>query len=159
LLSEDDVDEYILTYDVDAAAVGSVDIPKDRQRASTPRGSRSSSSQLASSPDGKLSFVATHQCTVSVWVLSSGGSWAWQVEIDMMVEWGPLLGPKPWMDHRLELESFGDQRSGAVFLQIDGVFFALNMETGATSQTSLTRETGIPYEVDLASRLASMKSF
>jgi len=59
LLSEDDVSEYILTYDVDAAAVGAVDIPKNRQRASTPRGSRSSSSQLASSPDGKLSFVAS----------------------------------------------------------------------------------------------------
>ena len=78
----------------------------------------------------------------------------------MMEEWGPLLGLKAWMDPRVELESFlGDQRSGAVFLQIDGVFFVFNMETGATSQTSLTRETGIPYEVDLASRLASMKSF
>jgi hypothetical protein len=56
------------------------------------------------------------------------------VEIYMMAEWGPLLGPKPWMDHRVELESFGDQRSGAVFLQIDGVFFALNMETGRRGQ-------------------------
>jgi hypothetical protein len=58
LLSKDDVGEYILAYNMNAAAVGLVHIPKDRQRASTTRGSRSSPSQLASSPDGKLSFVA-----------------------------------------------------------------------------------------------------
>jgi hypothetical protein len=58
LLSEDDVSEYILAYDMNAAAVGLVYIPKGRQRASTTRGSRSSPSRLASSPDGKLSFVA-----------------------------------------------------------------------------------------------------
>jgi hypothetical protein len=58
LLSKDDIGEYILAYDMNAATVGLVHIPKDCQRASTTRGSKSPPSRLASSPDGKLSFVA-----------------------------------------------------------------------------------------------------
>jgi hypothetical protein len=53
------------------------------------------------------------------------------------------------MDHRVELESFfGDRRSGGVLLR-----FVLDMETGATCPTRVGGQTGIPYEVDLASRL------
>jgi hypothetical protein len=52
----DDVGEYILASDMNAATVGLVHIPKDCQRASTTRRSRSPPSRLASSLDGKLSF-------------------------------------------------------------------------------------------------------
>jgi hypothetical protein len=150
--------EYILTYDVNAAAVGSVDVPKDRRRPD-PQREPAMPSRLASSPDGKLSFVVADHCEVFVWVLSEGGSWARHVQIHMRAErGGPMLQPWIWMDHRVELESFfGDRRSGGVLLRFDGVRFVLDMETGAT--TCLGGEAGIPYEVDLASRLASMKSF
>jgi hypothetical protein len=64
------------------------------------------------------------------------------------------------MDHRVELESFiVDRRRGAVLLRFGGVRFVLDMETGATCTTRVGGQTGILYEVDLASRLASMKSF
>jgi hypothetical protein len=106
LLSEDDVSEYILNYDTNAADVGLVHIPEDHQRASTRRGSRSSPSQLASSPAKKLSFVAMDQYAVSV----SPGSIIRRLlgagrgdRRHMMAKWWPLLGLKPWMDHRLEL--------------------------------------------------------
>jgi hypothetical protein len=99
LLSKDDVGEYILAYDMNAAAVGLVHISKDYQRASTTRGSRSPPSRLASSPDGKLSFVARR-------LLGK----AHGDRRHMMVQRGPLLGLKLGMDHRLELRRSEERR-------------------------------------------------
>ena len=109
VLKADDAGEYILTYDVNTATVGSIDLPNLEGSSS------SGSSQLAASPDGKLSFIAVDQLLVSIWVLSTGGSWARHAVVDM---------------------------------------------ESKTSQTLDVDElTGAPYEVDLASRLSSMKAF
>ncbi|CAN6280672.1 unnamed protein product [Urochloa humidicola] len=65
----------------------------------------------------------------------------------------------------LKLVRFGDQRSGAVFLRFGGIqdelLYGIDMETKAEFFTTFheNEKTGIPYEVDLASRLSSMKAF
>jgi hypothetical protein len=46
------------------------------------------------------------------------------------------------------LESFGDQRSGVMFLLFHGNFVLLDMKTAATSMTCLGGETGIRYKVE-----------
>ena len=91
-LKTDAAGEYILTYDVNTATVGSIDLPNDRQRANLEGSSSSGSSQLVASPDGKLSFIAVDQLVVSIWVLSSGGSWARHAVVDMEMEATLVLG-------------------------------------------------------------------
>ncbi|KAL6636563.1 hypothetical protein ACP70R_024135 [Stipagrostis hirtigluma subsp. patula] len=152
-----DVREYILTYDVMTGTAGSIDLPMDRGDASS---RRPRSSQLASSPDGKLTFLAADLFTVSAWVMS-GNQWARHAEVDVST-WWPF---EMWEEcHGLELLSLGDQRSGTVFLQTDGggtnELVKLDMETKLERKTGFMtwiEKSGIPYEVDLASRLSSMK--
>ncbi|CAL4945316.1 unnamed protein product [Urochloa decumbens] len=155
-----DVGEYILTYDVSTGTAGSVDLPEHHQVANNLRGTTGSQSQLVASPDGKLSLVVTDKLVVSIWVLSEGGgSWARHAVVDMEASWTLPA----WEDeHGLELVSFGDQRTGAVFLRFRGVqdvLYAIDMETKADFFQFFEEKTGIPYEVDLASRLSSMKAF
>ena len=156
-LKTDAAGEYILTYDVNTATVGSIDLPNLE-------GSSSSGSKLASSPDGKLSFIAVDQLLVSIWVLSTGGSWARHAVVDMEMEATLVLGP--WEEERgIKLASFGDQRSGFVLFRLLGVdqtLYGIDMETKSkTFQTlDVDEDTAlVPYEVDLASRLSSMKAF
>ncbi|CAL4945307.1 unnamed protein product [Urochloa decumbens] len=152
--------EYILTYDVNTATVGSIDLPYGYQHASL-EGS-GSSSQLASSPDGKLSLIVVdHQTTVSIWVLSSGGGscWARHWEVDMVAEWDFFHS---WGARALQSASFGDQRSGVVFLRIGGAqgrLCGVDMEDKTTFLKFFEEKTGIPCEVDLAYRLSSMKVY
>ncbi|CAL4919987.1 unnamed protein product [Urochloa decumbens] len=149
-----DAGEYILTYDVGTGTAGSVDLPEHRQVAG-------SQSQLVSSPEGKLSLVVTDKLVVSIWVLSSpgGSSWERHAVVDMEASW--VL--PAWDDHPgLELVSFGDQRSGAVFLRFCGIqdeLYVIDMETKEEFFRFFREKKGIPYEVDLASRLSSMKDF
>jgi len=164
VLKADDAGEYILTYDVNTATVGSIDLPNDRQRANLEGSSSSGSSQLAASPDGKLSFIAVDQLVVSIWVLSSGGSWARHAVVDMEVEATMVL--EPWEEERgIKLASFGDQRSGVVLLRLLGVdqtLYGIDMETKSKTFRTLDVDEDtalVPYEVDLASRLSSMKAF
>ncbi|TVU43987.1 hypothetical protein EJB05_03409, partial [Eragrostis curvula] len=155
--------QYILTYDVATATAGSIDLPNDRRVANA------SGSKLGSSPDGKkLSLTAvTDRFVVSVWVLSSSGGhqWARQLEIDTTKLWTAAAEEGA---RGVKLESFGDQRSGKVFLRIgdhSNSFLVLDMETGRTSMRWLVKNLPgpgtipFPYEVDLASRLSSMKAF
>ncbi|CAL4936919.1 unnamed protein product [Urochloa decumbens] len=154
--------KYILTYDVKAATVGSVDLPDDWRRGNDVRGF--TRSQLLASPDGtKLSFIGVDRLVLSIWVLasSSGGSWALHAVVDMKA-WPWDF--QPWEERRIRLANFGDQRSGVVFLRCgvdQGLLYGLDMEKKATyyQTLDLDEDTGIPYEVDLASRLSSMKAF
>ncbi|CAL4936920.1 unnamed protein product [Urochloa decumbens] len=156
--------EYILTYDVNTATVGSIDLPYGYQHAghcAILEGS-GSSSQLASSPDGKLSLIVVdHQATVSIWVLSSGGGSCWvrHWEVDMVAEWDFFHS---WGVRALQSASFGDQRTGVVFLRIGGAqgrLCGVDMEDKTTFLNFFEEKTGIPCEVDLASRLSSMKAY
>nr|TKV90329.1 hypothetical protein SEVIR_9G021200v2 [Setaria viridis] len=116
-----EVREYILTYDVSTDTAGSVDLPVHRQVPNL--WASGSQSQLASSPDGKLSLIVTDKLVVSIWVLS-GSSWARQTVVDMEATWRG--------EHGLELVSFGDQRSGAVFVRFSGMqdgLYGIEVET------------------------------
>ncbi|CAN6291198.1 unnamed protein product [Urochloa humidicola] len=157
-----DVGEYILTYDVSTGTPGSVDLPAEHGNL---RGTRSQC-QLVSSPDGKLSLVVTDKLVVSIWVLSEGGgSWARHAVVDMEAPWWLPAWDEDEPPELLKLVRFGDQRSGAVFLRFDGIqdelLYGIDMETKAEFFTTFheNEKTGIPYEVDLASRLSSMKAF
>ncbi|KAF8708706.1 hypothetical protein HU200_030088 [Digitaria exilis] len=152
-----DVGEYILTYDVGAATVGSVDIPEHRRVPNL-----RSYSQLGSSPDGKLSLLVADQLMVSVWVLSGGGYWSRHAEVDM-IPWCLSLVPQPQDDDHGEvvLGSLGDQSRAVLWRLVVGgreFCFLLDMETKETRLDWAERK-GIPCEVDLASRLSSMKFF
>ncbi|KAF8757435.1 hypothetical protein HU200_010955 [Digitaria exilis] len=124
-----DVGEYILTYDVGAGTAGSVDIPEHRRVPNL-----RSYSQLGSSPDGKLSLLVADQLMVS---------------------------PQDDDHGEVVLGSLGDQsRAVGWRLAVGGreFCFLLDMETKETRLDWAERK-GIPCEVDLASRLSSMKAF
>lgn len=73
-------------------------------------------SQLMGSSAQKLSFVATGGSVLSVWVLSpaQGQGWERHAEVDMAACFTMLELHE--QARGVELESFGHQRSGAVFV-------------------------------------------
>ncbi|TVU43965.1 hypothetical protein EJB05_03387, partial [Eragrostis curvula] len=155
-----DVREYILTYDINSSTAGSIDLPQERQVAANTRGS--GSLLAGSSRDGKLRFLATNGFVVSVWVLApEGGGWARHAQVDMEAIWS--LSEFHPEARGVYLENFGDQRSGAVFLRVGDdpeTLCSFDVEAEEPRHVmSWFEKSGVPYEVDFASRLASMKAF
>ncbi|TVU32285.1 hypothetical protein EJB05_24009, partial [Eragrostis curvula] len=73
-----------------------------------------------------------------------------------------LMIRKEWDDHAIELESSGDQRSGVVLLRLSGPggrneLLVLDMETMKTRWVG--NVSGLPFEVNLTSRVTAMKAF
>ncbi|TVU32284.1 hypothetical protein EJB05_24008, partial [Eragrostis curvula] len=122
----------ILTYNISTATTGLIRLPVDANY-------RVSDSCLGSSPDGKLCLFTMDGHTLSIWLLSEspGGAWMWRAVVDMKVTLRSLLSLKEWDNHWIVLESYGDQRSGAVLLRLlvaggRNELLVLDMETMQT---------------------------
>jgi hypothetical protein len=122
--------------------------------------SRRSESCLGSSPDGRLTLISTQQLRVSVLVLSCEGEWARHMEVDTTAAVRSLN--TPWVPSvYLDVESSGDQRTGAVLLRLlvhggQELLLMLDIETKEVRSMG-DDKWGIPYEVDLVSRLSAGK--
>lgn len=97
--------------------MGSIGLPKDRLL--LPADWRASESCLGSTPNGRLILVYRQRLRVSVLVLSAGGDRERHMEVDTETTVQSLLAPRgQGMLLRLELESCGDQRTGALLMQL-----------------------------------------
>ncbi|TVU43973.1 hypothetical protein EJB05_03395, partial [Eragrostis curvula] len=147
--------EHILTYDVRTGRTGLIALPIDDGMAWR--------SRLRLSSDGNLTLLCISGFRVLVWELlrRQGGGWARQATIDTEASVRSLLSDIVELkSENLRFKNFGDQRSGAVLLQylVDDdhrELLVLDMETKEICRiVGKTNATGVPYEVDLASRLS-----
>ncbi|TVU32294.1 hypothetical protein EJB05_24019, partial [Eragrostis curvula] len=109
-----------------------------------------------------LLVLSNHILTYNINTATAGG-WRRRTVVDMK---GTLLRSlmirKEWDDHAIELESSGDQRSGVVLLRLSGPggrneLLVLDMETMKTRWVG--NVSGLPFEVNLTSRVTAMKAF
>ncbi|KAL6641556.1 hypothetical protein ACP70R_019737 [Stipagrostis hirtigluma subsp. patula] len=166
---------YILTYDVGAAAVGMIELPGD--------GLRHYILYLGSTPEGNLSlFYSLHGFTIFYWVMSSpGGGWRLRAEVDTFPMLRSMMPMAPWEeeeednddddyydgdrkfmmkhDSRVDVEGIGDKRSSFLLLWFGYWRFVLDLETAKIHWADGWAKYGIPYTVDLSSRLSAMKSY
>ncbi|TVU48930.1 hypothetical protein EJB05_00216, partial [Eragrostis curvula] len=158
---------YIFTYDVLTAASGWVELP-----AEVPASSRDSRKlHLTSSPCGdRLSLLVADKFNVSVWVLMSTGdaddsacSWARHAVIDTTLTAWHL-----YYRTRVDIVASG-ARSGAVMLlpsnsrpefdtEAEEGLIVLDLETKEMRGVNKKQQAFV-YEVDMTSRLSSMKNF
>ncbi|CAL4968587.1 unnamed protein product [Urochloa decumbens] len=125
---------------------------------------------LARSAEGRLVLLVAESLGIAMWTLSDadgGGSASWARRL--VVDRTRILGSVKLHCHPLgcvdtELEWFGEA-SGTVLFQVNGAgILLLNLHTGEISQFSqggmINRSLRCcPYEMDLVSVLAAMKSF
>lgn len=151
---------HVLTYDVGTDKAGLIPLPVDH----LPVNWRPSESCLGSSPDGKnLWLLTVDGFRVSVLSLSprsvQGAGWTSHRDVDVE----SLLNPWEWEeDNWVELKSSGDQRSGAVLMRLHtscGKEELLVLDTETMETTRVGEISGLPFEVNLSSRLTSMKIF
>ena len=97
---------------------------------------------------------------MSALVLSCEGEWARHMEVDTTAAVRSLN--TPWVPSvYLDVESSGDQRTGAVLLRLlvhggQELLLMLDIETKEVRSMG-DDKWGIPYEVDLVSRLSAGK--
>ncbi|KAF8728258.1 hypothetical protein HU200_018852 [Digitaria exilis] len=101
--------------------------------------------------------------TVSVLVLSAGGDWERHVEVDTRDKVSSLMTEQDrTRQFWLTMESSGDQRTGAVLkrlMVVHGQEQLLVIDLETKQVRGLGNKRGIPYELDLASRLSAAKIF
>ncbi|KAL6905424.1 hypothetical protein ACP4OV_003025 [Aristida adscensionis] len=158
------VGSHVLTYGVATAAVGTIELPADCEVARREL-------CLGSTPDGSLGlFGASHGFTVLVWVMSPGGCggvWRRRLEVDTAATLRSMTGPwvddaqfRRWCCGGVDVVSVGDQRSDVVYMRLRGLVFLLHVETGEIrSVANDVANNGVPYTVDLSSRLSATKIF
>ncbi|CAN6311694.1 unnamed protein product [Urochloa humidicola] len=150
------VGHYVITYDMAAAAAGWIELPEITE----PEFCRK---HLGSLPDGRLCLFVADGLRVSMWALR-GVRWERCAELDLL----PSVR-SPWEIHRADLRLTElDQRSRVLLISLADFRdspvcgftlgrFLVDMETSEIGWTGLTL--GVPYEVDLPSRLSAMKTF
>ncbi|KAK3152874.1 hypothetical protein QOZ80_2BG0164750 [Eleusine coracana subsp. coracana] len=157
----------ILTYTVSTSTAGLIRLPVDRLPASW----CVEESCLGSSPDGKLCLFTVDGLRVSIWMMSTslaptgGSAWTRRAIVDM---WGTLrlmsIPMKEMEEHWIELESSGDQRTGAVLVRVHGggsgdgrkdlvVLDMVTMRTRRVGEIS-----GISFQVSPRSRVTAMRA-
>ncbi|KAK3149896.1 hypothetical protein QOZ80_3AG0224390 [Eleusine coracana subsp. coracana] len=167
---------FILTYDVRAAEAGAIELPP--AAANLPDGCTVSNLHLASSPDAKLSLLVADKLRISVWLLlPDGAGWSRHAVINTRATVKSLLPhdtpPEWWLAKVIEFGgSFSGARSGAILVrpfdkelndqpQEDGEgLVVLDLETKEMRRAKRDRRVqAFPFEIDLKSRLSTMKTF
>ncbi|CAN6291807.1 unnamed protein product [Urochloa humidicola] len=158
----------ILAYDVRAATAGSIELPTGGLTIRFYR-----DIDLAASPDGRLSLLVADKLMISVWVLSSSGSWERRALIDAEASVRsamPEVSQSSFKD-TVKLARRSWAKTGAVLLRrpLTNMFYffsksdeeglvLLDVETKEMRKVTM-KKNALPYEVDLESRLSAMKIF
>ncbi|CAN6248377.1 unnamed protein product [Urochloa humidicola] len=144
----------ILTYDVATSKSGSIKLPFSTRYSACYL-------HLGISPDGRLRLLVAADMgfVISVWLHSaSGGGW----ELDFVIDTEEKLRSiDPEISLPLEFKSSGE-KSGVALLQIRGrdrSLVALDVETGEMHKIADPCRDSLMVEVDLHSRLQTMKAF
>lgn len=151
---------YVLTYDPGTTAMGTIELPTDCDIESIHL-------RIGSTPDGSLRLFGgpVHDGSrLSFWLLS-GDSWSQRVDIDTLTtlqQWEQEMEEQGDgdVDDRVEVVGIGDHRSSVVLLQLRNLHFVLDTEAAEIRRIGRDYKLqGIPYTIDLPSRLSAMKVF
>ncbi|CAN6380686.1 unnamed protein product [Urochloa humidicola] len=166
-----DEQNHILTYNVRTATAGSIKLPTNLPASYSDMNRYDANLRLASSPDGKqLTMFVREELRIFIWrLLSAGGVWARHAVIDVETELSrssltPLPPRSRWQDGMIQLLSSWE-RSGVVLFYLggdgeEGGLVALDVETEEMHRVDGHRHMPfIPFDVDMESRLSSMKTF
>ncbi|TVU32286.1 hypothetical protein EJB05_24010, partial [Eragrostis curvula] len=154
----------VLTYNLETSTAGVIRLPVDR----LPAGWRPTESYscLGSSVSGKLQLVTMDGLSVSIWLLSQSppGGWTRQAQVDMQPALCSLFNRTDWSsNYWIVLESSGDHRSGAVLMRLHTPPFVhedlLVLDTETMETSKMGQISGLPFEVNLSSRLSAMQIF
>ncbi|XBI84421.1 hypothetical protein VPH35_092732 [Triticum aestivum] len=148
----DDHDLRIIALHVDTGAVRMIELPWDLIDGVEPPATRKAAPMLVVSGAGELGVVVSEAQAISMWTLSSEGTWRRRVLVDM-ADWGVRHSP-------IRFHGFGE-RSGTLVLSVSAVgLVQLNVVTGQARVLRHGRHTSphvCVHHINLDSMLQAMK--